>query len=86
MERILGLVRTMMHPQVIGVGEDVAAATKVIVGEVEEVQSSAPSGGQVKALPMKLPMKLMELAATGTVQNGVDALNAMIQQGINGIG
>ncbi|WP_427117267.1 hypothetical protein [Pseudarthrobacter scleromae] len=81
-ERILGLVRTMLNPQVIGAAEDVAATAKVIVGELEEeVRASAPSC-KVKALLIRL----MELAATGTVQNGIDALNAMIQQGINGIG
>lgn len=30
-------------------------------------------------------MKLTDLAATGTVQGGVDALNAMLQQGITGM-
>jgi len=82
-EKILGSVRVMLNPMVIGVTDDVAAEAQNIAGEVdEEIHSSAPSVGKVKALLLKLT----ELAATGTVQGGVDALNAMMQQGINGIG
>lgn len=78
-EKILGSVRAMMSPQVTGVSEDVAAESAVVVGEIEDViQSSAPEAGRVKALLFKLT----ELAATGTVQGAVDALNSMIQQGI----
>ncbi|MEJ1180849.1 MULTISPECIES: hypothetical protein [unclassified Pseudarthrobacter] len=82
-ERTIGSVRAMLTPQFIGVSEDAAAEGQVIVGQLEEeIRSSAPSSGKVKALLMKL----MDLAATGTVQGGVDALSAMMQQGINGIG
>jgi hypothetical protein len=81
-EKILGSVRAILNPMAIGVTDDVAAAAQTIAGEVEEeIHSSAPSAGKVKALLLKLT----ELAATGTVQGGVDALNSMMQQGINGI-
>ncbi|MBD1540614.1 hypothetical protein HC749_20945 [Arthrobacter sp. S13_S34] len=82
MERILGSVRSMLNPMVVGVTEDVAAVAQTIADEVdEEIHSSAPSAGKVKALLLKLT----ELAATGTVQGGVDALSVMMQQGISGI-
>lgn len=82
MERILGSVRAMLNPMVVGVTEDVAAVAQTIADEVdEEIHSSAPSAGKVKALLLKLT----ELAATGTVQGGVDALSVMMQQGISGI-
>jgi hypothetical protein len=81
-ERILGSVRAMVNPLVLGVTEDVTTQAQLVVNEVEEeIHSSAPDGGKVKALLLKL----VELAATGTVQGGVDALNAMMQQGIAGL-
>jgi hypothetical protein len=81
-ERILGSVRAMLNPTVIGVTEEVAAEAQTVAGQVEdEIQSPAPNAGKVKALILKLG----ELAATGTVQGGVDALNAMMQQGIAGM-
>jgi hypothetical protein len=82
MKRILGSVRSMLNPMVVGVTEDVAAVAQTIADEVdEEIHSSGPSAGKVKALLLKLT----ELAATGTVQGGVDALSVMMQQGISGI-
>jgi hypothetical protein len=71
LERILGSVRAMLNPMVIGVTQAAAAAAQTIADEVdEEIHSSAPSAGKVKALLLKLT----ELAATGTVQGGVDAV------------
>jgi hypothetical protein len=82
-ERILGSVRAMLNPTVIGATEEVAAEAQTVVTAVEEeIQSPAPNPGKVKALLLKL----VDLAATGTVQGGVDALYAMMQQGIAGIG
>ncbi|WP_437770640.1 hypothetical protein [Arthrobacter sp. KNU40] len=81
-ERILGSVRAMLNPAVIGVTEEVAAEAVAVAGQVDkEIQSQAPQTGKVRALLLKL----MELAATGTVQGGVDALNAMMQQGVAGM-
>ena len=82
-ERILGSVRAMLNPIVLGVTEDVTTEAQIVANEVEgEIQSPAPDAGKVKALLLKL----VDLAATGTVQGGFDALNAMMEQGINGIG
>lgn len=82
-ERVLGSVRAMLNPMVIGVTEEAATEAQIAVDEIEEeIHSQAPDGGKVKALLLKLT----ELAATGTVQGGVDALSAMMQQGINGSG
>ncbi|MFF1254928.1 hypothetical protein ACFVYC_20870 [Pseudarthrobacter sp. NPDC058329] len=82
LEKVIGSVRALLNPMVLGVTEDVAEAAQAITGEVEEeIHSSAPSAGTVKTLLLKL----MELAATGTVQGGVDALNAIMQQGIDGM-
>ncbi len=82
-EKILGSVRAMLNPMVIGASEEVTMEAQTIVREVEdEIHSESPSTGKVKALLLKLT----ELAATGTVQGGVDALNAMMQQGISGLG
>lgn len=82
-EKILGSVRAMLNPAVIGVTQEVATEAQTAADEVEqEIHSPAPDGGKVKALLMKLA----DLAATGTVQGGVDALNALMQQGIAGIG
>ncbi|MBT2586462.1 hypothetical protein [Arthrobacter sp. ISL-95] len=81
-EKVLGSVRAMLNPMVIGASEEVTMEAQTIVREVEdEIHSEAPSTGKVKALLLKLT----ELAATGTVQGGVDALNAMMQQGISGL-
>lgn len=81
-EKILGSVRALLNPAVIGVTDEVAAEAQVLVGEVEEeIQAPAPNSGKVKALLLKLA----ELAATGTVQGGIDALNALMQQGIAGM-
>jgi hypothetical protein len=82
-EKMLGSVRAMLTPSTAGVSDDVAAQAEVITGQLEEeIKSSAPQPTVVKALGLKL----MELAATGTVQGVVDALNTVIAQGINGIG
>lgn len=81
-ERILGSVRAMLNPTVIGVTEEVHAEAQVVVAQLEEeIQSPAPKTGIVKSLIIKL----MEQAATGTLQGGVDALNSMMQQGIAGM-
>lgn len=82
-ERILGSVRAMLNPLVLGVTQDVTTVAQIVANEVEEeIRSETPDGSKVKALLLKLA----DLAATGTVQGGVDALNAMMQQGISGIG
>lgn len=82
-EKMLGSVRAMLTPVAAGVSDDVATQAQVIAGQLEEeIKSPAPKPGVVKALGVKL----MELAATGTVQGVVDALNTVIAQGINGIG
>lgn len=82
-EKMLGSVRAMLTPSTAGVSDDVAAQAEVITGQLEEeIKSSAPQPTVVKALGLRL----MELAATGTVQGVVDALNTVIAQGINGIG
>lgn len=82
-ERIIASVRAMLTPAVIGVTDEVAEQAQVIVGEVEEeIQAPSPNSGKVKSLLLKLA----ELAGTGTVQATVDALSAMMQQGIAGIG
>ncbi|MDQ0825405.1 hypothetical protein QFZ60_001578 [Arthrobacter sp. B2I5] len=81
-ERIIGSVRAMVNPLVIGVSEEVTTEAQVVANQVEEeIHSPAPDGGKVKALLLKLA----ELAATGTVQGGIDALSAMMQQGIAGM-
>ncbi|MDR6794720.1 hypothetical protein J2X12_004132 [Pseudarthrobacter oxydans] len=65
-----------------GVSAEVVAETEIIAAEIEdEITSAAPEGGKVKALGEKLG----ELAATGTVTAIVNALNAVIQQGIAGL-
>jgi hypothetical protein len=82
-EKMLGSVRAMLTPVTAGISEEVAAQSRVIAGQLEEeIESPAPQPGVVKALGIKL----MELAATGTVEGIVDALNTVIAQGINGIG
>jgi hypothetical protein len=79
---MLGSVRAMLTPASAGVSDDVAANAEIIAGEIqEEISSSAPESGKVKALGEKLT----ELAATGTVTAIVNALNAVIQQGIAGL-
>ncbi|WP_160665136.1 hypothetical protein [Pseudarthrobacter sp. ATCC 49987] len=81
-ERILGSVRAMVNPLVLGVTEDVTTQAQIVANDVEEeIHSSAPDSGKVKALLLKL----VDHAATGTVQGGIDALNAMMQQGIAGL-
>lgn len=80
--KMLGSVRAIMTPTTAGVTEDVAAQAQFIAGQLEEeIKSPSPQSSVVKALGIKL----MELAATGTVQGVVDALNTIIQQGIGGI-
>lgn len=82
-ERMLGQVRALLTPITAGVSDQVASQATVITGQLEdEIKSAAPQPAVVKALGVKL----MELAATGTVQGIVDALNLVITQGINGIG
>lgn len=82
-DRILGSVRAMLNPVVLGVTADVSTEASVLADQVEEeIRADAPDGGKVKAMLLKL----VDLAATGTVQGGVDALNSMMQQGIAGIG
>lgn len=82
-EETLESLRLMLSPQFIGVTDEVAAEAQAILGDVdEEIHAEAPSGGKVK----DWFMKLVDLAATGTVQAGVNALEAVVQQGINGIG
>ncbi|MEQ4567214.1 hypothetical protein [Paenarthrobacter sp. CAP02] len=82
-ERILGSVRAMLNPMVLGVSDDVTTEAQNIANEVDgEIHSPAPDAAKVRALLLKL----VDLAATGAVQGDVDALNAMMQQGINGIG
>jgi hypothetical protein len=79
---MLGSVRAMLTPASAGVSDDVAAAGEVIAGQIEEeISSSSPEPSKVKALGAKLT----ELAATGTVTAIVNALNAVIQQGIAGL-
>jgi hypothetical protein len=81
-EKMLGSVKAMLTPVTAGISDDVASQASVITGQLEkEIQSPAPKPGVVKALGVKL----MELAATGTVQGVVDALNTVITQGIAGI-
>ncbi len=81
-ERIIGSVRAMLNPLVLGVSEETTTQAQVIANQVEEeIRTQAPDGGRVKALLLKL----VELAATGTVQGGIDALNTMMQQGIAGL-
>lgn len=81
-ERILGSVRAMLNPMVLGVSEETTTQAQMIANEVEqEVRAQAPDGGKVKALLIKL----VDLAATGTVQGGVNALNDMMQRGIAGL-
>lgn len=81
-ERILGSVRAMVNPLVLGVSGEVTTQAQMVANEVEqEIHAAAPDSGKVKALLLKL----VELAATGTVQGGVDALNSMMQQGIAGM-
>jgi hypothetical protein len=81
-ERILASVRAMLTPAVIGVTAEVADQAQAIVGEVEEeIQASSPNSGKVKGLLLKLA----ELAGTGTIQATVDALSALMQQGIAGM-
>jgi len=82
MERVLGSVRAMLNPMVLGVSEETTTEAQVIANQVdEEISTQAPDGGRVKALVMNL----IELAATGTVQGGVDALTTMMQQGVAGL-
>lgn len=82
-EKMLGQVRALLTPVTAGVSDDVASQAQVIAGQLEEeIKSPAPQPTVVKALGLKL----MELAATGTVQGVVDALNTVITQGITGIG
>lgn len=65
-----------------GVSDEVAADAEVIAAEIEgEISSAAPEAGKVKALGEKLG----ELVTTGTVTAIVNALNAVIQQGIAGL-
>jgi hypothetical protein len=81
-ERIIASVRAMLTPAVIGVTDEAAEQAQVIVGEVEEeIQARSPNSGKVKGLLLKLAA----LAGTGTIQATVDALGAMMQQGIAGI-
>jgi len=81
-ERIVGSVRAMLNPMVLGVSEESTTQAQFIANQVEEeIRTQAPDGGKVKALLLKL----VELAATGTVQGGIDALNTMMQQGIAGL-
>lgn len=81
-ERVLGSVRAMLNPMVLGVSEETTTQAQVIANQVdEEIHTQAPDGGKVKALLLKL----VDLAATGSVQGGVDALNTMMQQGIAGL-
>lgn len=81
-ERIIGSVRAMLNPVVLGVSEETTTQAQDIANQVEEeIHTQAPDGGKVKALLLKL----VDLAATGTVQGGIDALNSMMQQGIAGI-
>jgi len=81
-ERILGSVRAFMIPAAIGVAEETSAEGQEVADEVEaEIRSATPNSGKVKALLLKL----IDLAATGTVRGGVDALNGMMQQGIAGL-
>ncbi|WP_332603602.1 hypothetical protein [Arthrobacter sp. S2(2024)] len=76
-EKILGSVRAMLSPGVLGVTDEVAAQGSVVAVEIEqELQSPTPGAGRVKALLFKLA----ELAATGTIQGTVDALSMMIHQ------
>jgi hypothetical protein len=78
-ERVLGSVRAMLNPMVLGVTEGVTTEAQIVANQVEEeIHSPAPSTSKVKALMLKL----IDLAATGTVQGGVDALTVMMQQGI----
>lgn len=79
---MLGSVRAMLTPASAGVSDDVAAAGEVIAGQIEEeISSSSAEPSKVKALGAKLT----ELAATGTITAIVNALNAVIQQGIAGL-
>lgn len=81
-ERILGSVRAMLNPMVLGVTEGVTSEAQNVANQMEEeIHSPAPSTGKVKALMLKL----IDLAATGTVQGRVDALTVMMQQGIAGM-
>ena len=65
-----------------GVSDEAAAEAVTVIGEIEdEISSEAPEGGTVKTLGGKLA----EIAATGTVTAIVNALNAVIQQGIAGL-
>lgn len=82
-EKMLGQVRALLTPVTAGVSDDVASQAAVITGQLEaEIKSPAPQPTAVKALGIKL----LELAATGTVQGVVDALNTVINQGIARIG
>ncbi|MFE4834492.1 hypothetical protein ACFRAU_07400 [Arthrobacter sp. NPDC056691] len=81
-EGTVGSVCAPLNPAVIGDSEEVAAEAQGVADEIQsEIESAAPNSGKVKALPLKL----VELAATGTVQSGIDALNTLTQQGIAGM-
>ncbi|MEW1812431.1 hypothetical protein AB0284_17205 [Pseudarthrobacter phenanthrenivorans] len=82
-EKMLGSVKALLTPVAAGISEYAAAQSQVVTGQIEnEIKSTAPQPRVIKALGIKL----MELAATGTVEGIVDALNTVIAQGINGIG
>ncbi|MCD5341519.1 hypothetical protein LR392_04655 [Arthrobacter sp. AK04] len=81
-EKMLGQVRALLTPVTAGISDEVASQAKVITGQLEEeIKSPAPQPTVVKAMGLKL----LELAATGTVQGVVDALNTVITQGMTGI-
>lgn len=76
-QKIIGSVRALLTPAVIGVSDEVADEAQAVTAELEEhLQAGAPQTGFVKSLLFKL----VDMAATGTVQGGIDALTAMIQQ------
>jgi hypothetical protein len=81
-EKMLGSVRALLNPHFLGVSDTTVADAQEVVGEIErEIQSSAPETSKVKALAFKI----MELAATGTVQGAIDAIKTVVQQGIAGM-
>ncbi|BCW84096.1 hypothetical protein NicSoilE8_17690 [Arthrobacter sp. NicSoilE8] len=81
-EKMLGSVRALLNPHILGVTDEVIADAQRVVGEIEaETRTSTPETRKVKALALKL----MELAATGTVQGAIDAINTVVQQGITGM-
>lgn len=80
--KMLASVLPLIASDLVRVTPETLAEAESVAGEIEaEIYSPSPRPNRIK----ELAYKFVEFAGTGGIQVGIDAVNAVVQQGISGI-